>query len=45
MENARKHSNIKPMAKEMRRTYLVSKANYHYYKVFHRKVISKNEKM
>ena len=41
IENMKKHRNIQPMATQMWRTYVVSEANYHYYKVFHSNFISK----
>ena len=45
MQNVRKHRNIKLVATERRRNYLVSKPNYHTKKFFHRKFISnRNEK-
>ena len=39
MKNVRKHRNVKTVATERRRNYLVSEPNYHFTKLFHRKLI------
>ena len=42
MESIWKHRDIKLVAIEKRRNYLVSQQNHHYYKVFHRKFVGYN---
>ena len=39
MKNVRKHRNVKIVTTERRRNYLVSEPNYHFTKLFHRKIV------